>query len=125
MQPDPADAAYLHDMIKAAETVIRYTSGKTRQDYEAEEMLRDAVERRIEIIGEAARGVSKSFQDAHPEIPWRKVMGTRHVLAHDYDEVNNDIVWRIATVYVPALLEQLAPLIPPAPPDPEPESPQP
>lgn len=48
-------------------------------------------------------------------------MGTRHILAHDYDVVNDDIVWRIATIYVPELLGQLAPLLPPPPPDPEPE----
>jgi uncharacterized protein with HEPN domain len=50
-------------------------------------------------------------------------MATRHILAHDYDEVNNDIVWQIATVYVPELLILVKPLMPPPPPDPEPEEP--
>lgn len=121
MPPDPSDAASLHDMIKAAETVIQYVLNKTREEYEREQILRDAVERRIEIIGEAARRLSKTFQDSHPEIPWRKVMATRHVLAHDYDEVDNNIVWQIATVYVPELLQQISQLVPPPPPDPEPE----
>jgi uncharacterized protein with HEPN domain len=109
------DAACLHDMLKSAEAVGRYLTGKSRQDYEQDEMLRDAVERRIEIIGEAARRLSREFQEGHPGIPWRKIMATRHVVAHDYDEINNDIIWRIATAYVPDLLEQLKPLIPPEP----------
>jgi uncharacterized protein with HEPN domain len=121
MPLERTDAGCLHDMVKAAPTVVRYLTGKSREDYEREEVLRDAVERRIEIIGEATRRLSQAFQDAHPLIPWRKIMATRHVLAHDYDEINNDIVWRIATVYVPDLLVQLKPLLPPPPPDPEPE----
>jgi uncharacterized protein with HEPN domain len=84
-------------------------------------LLRHAVERNIEIIGEAARRVSPRFRDAHPEIPWRPIMATRHILAHEYDEVDNTIVWRIATQHIPPLLTHLKNLIPPPPPDPAPE----
>ena len=122
MPPDKADAAYLLDMLQAAEAVIRYLTGKTRLDYERDQLLRDAVERRIEIIGEAARNLSDAYQTAHPEVPWRKIMATRHILAHDYDAINNDIVWQIATVHVPELESQLRPLIPVPPPDPEPDA---
>src|SRR4051812_29616507 len=93
MPPEPGDPAALHDMLKAGETVVRYVAGKTREEFESDEMLRDAVERKIEIIGEAARRLSQSLQDSNPQIPWRKIVATRHVLAHDYDEVNNDVVW--------------------------------
>ncbi len=78
-------------------------------------MLRDAVERRVEIMGEAARGVSKSLQEAHPEIPWRKIMGTRHILAHEYGEVDQNIMWRIATQHIPEALDHLRKLVPPPP----------
>jgi uncharacterized protein with HEPN domain len=115
------DAASLLDMISAGESISRYIAGKTRKDFDTDDMLRAAVERKIEIIGEAACRISDAFQAAHPTIPWRKVMGTRHVLAHDYDEVNNDIVWKIAAVYVPELLTLIKPFLPPPPPDPEPK----
>lgn len=121
MPPDREDAASLHDMVRAGEIVVRYTSGKSFTDYENEEMLRDAVERRIEIIGEAARRVSSAFQNAHPEVPWRKIIATRHVIAHDYDEINHSVVWRIATSYVPEMIQLVKPLVPPNPPDPEPD----
>lgn len=120
MRRDKGDPAILRDMLDAAEAVIRYIAGKDRASFDIDRMLRDAVERRIEIIGEAARRISDPFQKSHPEIPWRKIMGTRHVLAHDYDEVNPDIVWRIATVYLPELAVQLRGVIPSPPPNPDP-----
>lgn len=73
------------------------------------------MERQIEIIGEAARHVSKPFRDAHPEIVWKGITGQRHVLAHEYGEILDERVWRVATVHVPTLIEQLRPLIPPPP----------
>ncbi len=121
MPRDRGDPALLHDMLQAAQAVSRYLAGKTREDFLREEVLRSAVERKLEIIGEAARKISGAFQDANHRIPWQKIAATRHALAHDYDDVNEEIVWRIATVYVPELIEMLRPLIPAPPPDPEPD----
>jgi len=115
MQPDRGDAAYLQDMVDAGEAVARHVAGKSRADYDSNEMLRDAVERRVEIFGEAARKLSKAMLDAHPEIPWRKIMGTRHILAHDYGEVDQDIMWRIATEHIPESLVHLRKILPPPP----------
>jgi uncharacterized protein with HEPN domain len=120
MQRERPAAASLSDMLQAAQTVLRYVTGKARADYDREDQLRHAVERNLEIIGEAARHLSKEFRDQHPDIQWRAIMATRHILAHDYDEVDNDIVWRIITDHIPVLIKALQPLIPPPPPDPEP-----
>jgi uncharacterized protein with HEPN domain len=70
-------------------------------------MFADAVARRIEIIGEAARGVGDTFRSAHPEIAWRPITATRHILAHDYADVNQDIIWRITQDHLPLLISQL------------------
>ena len=80
-----------------------------------EELLPLLVERRVDIIGEAARGVSDAFQVVHAEIPWRRIMSQRHVLAHDYGDIEDDKLWRVATVYVPELIRLLESLIPPPP----------
>lgn len=115
MPLESSDAAAIFDMLQAAQGVLRHTLGKNFDDYEREEMLRDAVERKIEIIGEAARRLSKEFQDRHSHIPWRIIKATRHILAHEYDEIDDQIVWRIVTVHIPDLIDQLKPLIPPPP----------
>jgi uncharacterized protein with HEPN domain len=49
-----------------------------------------AVERGLEILGEAARRVSEAFQQAHPEIDWRNTIGLRNVIAHRYEQVQQD-----------------------------------
>ncbi|MGB7159142.1 MAG: HepT-like ribonuclease domain-containing protein [Tepidisphaeraceae bacterium] len=105
-------------MLGAAEAALEHVAGKSRDDYEKQKLLRHAVERNIEIIGEAARRLPAEFREQHPEIRWRVIMATRHILAHDYDAVDNDIVWRILTDHLPPLITQLRVLLPPAPPPP-------
>jgi uncharacterized protein with HEPN domain len=105
--PDEHDASLLLDMLESARRALSYTQGRSRQDLDRDSMLSDA----IQIIGEAARGVSADFQQAHPEIQWRPIMATRHILAHDYDAVNFDIVWRICEEHLPPLIAQLTPLL--------------
>ena len=115
MPPEKGDAAYLWDMLDAARAVRDFTAGRTFHDYLGDQMLRRAVERSIEIIGEAAGRVSEALQDAHPEIPWRRVIAQRHVIAHEYGEIEDELIWRVATRHVPELIEALEPLVPPEP----------
>ena len=115
MPPDDRDAGYLLDMLQHARGVVRAVQGRTLQDYVRDEDLRLLVERRVQIIGEAAGRVSEAFQSAHPEIPWRKIIGQRNVLTHQYGEVQDDLVWQVATVSVPQLIALLEPLVPPGP----------
>jgi uncharacterized protein with HEPN domain len=115
MSVDIKDASRLNDIVKAAEAVAGFIEGCTEADYNGNLLLRSAVERQVEIIGEATRAVSETLRAAHPEIPWKKITATRHILAHDYGMIKNDILWRIATVHVPELLAQVRPLVPPPP----------
>jgi uncharacterized protein with HEPN domain len=69
MSAEKDDNAYLWDMLTAAHAVESFVRGRTVADYLDDLMLRSAVERQIEIIGEAARHISAAFQAAHPEIP--------------------------------------------------------
>lgn len=110
MLPDAADIAYLLDMLEHARGVLHSTDGRTLDDYLANEDLRFATERRIEIIGEAARKISAAFRAAHPEIPWRKIIAQRHVLAHDYGEIEDELVWKVVTVHIPELIALIQPI---------------
>jgi uncharacterized protein with HEPN domain len=116
MTAERNDNSYLWDMLTAARAVATFVEGRTVADYLADLMLRSAVERQIEIIGEAARHISADFQAAHIDIPWRPIQAQRHVLAHDYGEIRYERIWRVATVHIPALIRQLEPLLP-SPPD--------
>jgi len=109
------DAAWVLDMLTAAQAVQAFVANRTLDQYLSDLLLRSAVERQVEILGEAARGLSRAFKTAHPEIPWRPIMAQRHRLAHEYGEIDDTLIWRVATVHVPALIEQLKPLLPPPP----------
>src|SRR5579863_5425906 len=91
---DPAmDAAWLLDMLTAARAVQSFVVGRTLEQYNSDLLLRSAVERQVEIIGEAARGISDEFKAAHSGIPWRPIMAQRHRLAHEYGDINNALIW--------------------------------
>ena len=79
-------------------------------------MLRGAVERNIEIIGEAANHISEAFREAHSEIPWKSIIGQRHLLIHEYGEIKHERVWVVATKRIPELIALLEPLVPSNPP---------
>lgn len=113
MRPEERDAAYLWDIVDAAEAATQFLQGKRYEDFVSDKMLRAATERVPTIVGEAARRVSSSFKDAHPEIPWRAIIGARNILVHEYDEVTLDKVWLIAGNALPSLVEQIKPLLPP------------
>ena len=106
------DAAFLRDMLDACERIARFVHGKSIDTYRSDEMLRSAVERQIEIVGEAANRVSKELQTAHAENAWRPIIAQRHILAHEYGEIEHDLIWRVATVHVPVLQRQLLAILP-------------
>lgn len=74
-------------------------------------MLR-AVERSIEIIGEAARRVTTEYQDGHPEIPWREIIGQRNILAHEYGQIDHNVLYKTVKEDIPTLISQLQNLLP-------------
>lgn len=59
------------------------------------------------IIGEASRELSDEFKTKTPQLPWKNIIGMRHVLVHDYLIVDLDVVWTAATVHVPPLKKQI------------------
>lgn len=123
MPHDRRDPALLWDMLAHAREVTELVEGKTFDDYTRDRLLRLAVERVIQIVGEAAFRTSSEFRAAHPELPWIPIIKQRHVLVHDYAIIDSEKIWRVATVYVPQLILLLEPIMPPIPPDPEPEPP--
>lgn len=94
-------------MLDAAHSALRFTEGHCREDLDTDQMLRFALLRALEIVGEAAAQVSEAARDAFPQLPWREIVGMRHRLIHAYFDVDLDRVWDTVTHSVPALIEQL------------------
>lgn len=105
MPPDDQDRR-VH-MIEAGETVLRFMAGRSRTDLDQDEMLRFAVVRAIEIIGEAASKITPTTQAAYADLPWPAIIGMRNRLVHAYFDIDTDILWVAVTQEVPALLSQL------------------
>ena len=119
MRPEKRDAAHLWDMREAARDASRILGGADlaqflRPDFET---TRLALERKLEILGEAARRVSDRFREAHPEIPWKDLIGLRNVISHQYEKVDYGKMFGIVRNRIPELLRLLKHLVPTPPED--------
>ncbi|HEX6085799.1 MAG TPA: HepT-like ribonuclease domain-containing protein [Thermoanaerobaculia bacterium] len=123
MQPDRRDAALLHDMVQFADEIRLLVERAGSHDYLSDLATRRAIERCVELVGEAADHVSKEFQAAHPEIPWREVIAQRHRLIHGYRDIDPERIRNVVETRLPELARSLRQLLPQIPPDPEPEEP--
>ena len=101
------DSVFVGHMLDAARSVVAKVQGLDRPAFDQDENLRLAVTHLIQTIGEAAARVSDQHRDAHPQIPWRQIVGMRHKIVHDYIHVNFDIVWNVATLQLPTLIAQI------------------
>ena len=97
----------LRDILEAARLIARYLTDTTEADFRADMQKQDAVMRRIEIIGEAAAHLSDATRQAVPELPFRRMRGMRNIVAHEYANVDLNIVWQVATVHVPEVYAAL------------------
>jgi uncharacterized protein with HEPN domain len=116
MQPEKRDAAYLWNVVEAGQRIQEFISGLTFSEYVGHASLPSAVERQFEILGEEARKVSTSFRSEHPEIPWRRMIGLRNILAHRYYSIDHALIWTIIHEKLAPVLDQIRSLIPPLPP---------
>lgn len=105
------DEARLRDMLGYAREAVRFAQGRSPDDLRGDVMLSLAVERAVEIVGEAAKGVSEATRAAHPEIPWRDLSRTRDFLAHAYFKLDHTILHAIATKNLPELIAVLESLL--------------
>jgi uncharacterized protein with HEPN domain len=111
----PEAAKYLEDIRAAAESISDFTAGKSFSDYVSEPMLRSAVERQFEIIGEAMRLLADLDAALAATIPeHRQVIAFRNVLIHGYASVDHNIVWGVIEKSLPGLRDKVAGLLEPA-----------
>ena len=102
---------YIQDMIEFSEKVLSYTEGLDQEEFIDDELTYDATLRNVELIGEAASHIPSEVREAHPDIPWRAIVGARNRLAHSYLNINNNIIWTIIQDAIPNLLPALRNLL--------------
>jgi uncharacterized protein with HEPN domain len=107
----PEDRVRVLHMRDACQAVARFVQNKARGDLNQDEMLRFALVRAVEIVGEAAAKVSEETRQLAPKIPWREAVGIRNRLIHAYFDVDLDVLWRTAVEDMPQLLESLDALL--------------
>jgi uncharacterized protein with HEPN domain len=110
MQPEARKSLY--DLVRAGESILRFTEGKDLAVYSTDDLLRSAVERQFEILGEALGRVTRLEPAIARQVPDReRIIAFRNVLAHGYDAVDDTVVWDIVRHWLPQLLMQARQLL--------------
>lgn len=103
---------YLFDIATAARRIMSFTEGKTFQDYQDDAMLRSAVERQFEIIGEALAQLARLDEAVAASITdYRRIIAFRNILVHGYAQIDDLLVWDIVETRLPLLHRQVTSLL--------------
>jgi len=101
------DATRIKHMLDTAEKIVSKCRGKKRVDLDADEDLVLILVRLLEVFGEAANGITQELQAKSEDIAWRESAAMRNRLIHAYFDVNLDIVWKVVSEEIPAVIEPL------------------
>ncbi len=104
-----SDWKRLNDIRRMCETAAELV-GRGRPAVDAEPVLWLALERIVEIAGEAASQIDDETRAAHPGVAWRELAATRTILAHAYHRVDRELLWDIAERDLPQVAEALGPV---------------
>jgi len=94
---------YIKDILQECEFVKKYTQGIEYEDFLESDLLRHAVVRALEVIGEAVKNLPNELLEKYPQIEWRRVKGMRDRLAHAYFGVDYELLWRVIKEELPSL----------------------
>ncbi len=108
----PESRMYLWDVLQAAALVDEFLGDSSLEDYLEDPFLRSAVERQLQIVGEALAQLSRRDPDTAksiPELP--RVVAFRNILVHRYADIDNELIWGILKTSLPAPADRLRPLL--------------
>ena len=101
------DLSFLIDIIDCIMDINEFTNGIQFHEFEKDKMRKLAVERQLEVIGQAASKISKETKNSFENIPWGNIIGMRNKLAHDYGEILAERIWAISKGSLQELLKEL------------------
>ncbi len=105
MKKDPK--IFIGHIVESIELIESYSKELTTDKFKKSKVLQDAIIRRLEIIGEAVKNLSKSFREKHHGIPWKQMAGMRDVLIHEYFDVDLSLTWSVVKIELPAIKVKL------------------
>ncbi len=98
------DVDRLEHILEAIERIEKYAS-RGEQVFLKDELVQSWIVSHLQIIGEASRALSPAFRKKCPEIPWKKIVGMRNIIVHDYFQIDAKIVWSVVESELPTLNE--------------------
>ena len=101
------DKAYLKDILEAISDIDVFIAKINEAEFYKNKEKKYAVVRALEIIGEAAKNLSKELRTKHKEIPWKEIAGMRDKLIHWYFGIKWELVWETVKNKIPELKKQL------------------
>lgn len=97
---------FVADILESIESIIEFTKDLNLETFSQNKMVKDAVVRNFEVIGEAAKNLPEKIKSKYSEIPWKEMAGMRDKVIHEYFGIDIDIVWQTIKT-----LPKLIPLI--------------
>ena len=107
MKKQQRDAFRVHHMVQACEKIARFIAGKEYRDLLTDDLLASAIERQLEIIGEAASHVSEETHAEWPLVDWKGMKSARNFIAHEYFRADYAKIWDTVEHVIPVELEEL------------------
>lgn len=107
MREQVRDKGRIEHMLESIDNLFEFTKGKTFEQFQADKILKFAVIKNIEIIGEAAYKTTNELRDLHQEIEWKDIIGMRHVMVHDYYQISDKEAWLVIKNDLQPLKEKL------------------
>lgn len=101
------DLVYVNHIMDSIKDIEEFVSGADNKKFQEDKMLKYAVVRCIEIIGEASKNFSTEFKKKHADIPWKEITGMRDKVIHDYGGVDYNLVWMVVQKDMPVLKKKL------------------
>lgn len=108
MREPVRDRERLEHILEAIDRILTYTAGHSNDELANDKIRFFGLVKNIEIIGEAAYKLTKAFRNAHSSTPWDDIMKMRHVLVHDYFQIDEDAVFYVIEDDLPPLREQVS-----------------
>jgi uncharacterized protein with HEPN domain len=100
------DELYVADLVDSTRVVREYLDGISREQWDEDRVLRDAILYRLLLLGEIASALPEALRDRYPDVAWRKIRAFRNLAVHKYFSVDWAVVWQIAQEEMPVLEEQ-------------------